>query len=221
MFGQFVAKSPSSSSDQPSSQTSSGAVSEMCGLLAAPGPDGQPGAHVTPGPWRARGSHARRRWPRKKVAFRSLQKWSGNHRRRMGTLREALVQAAGGEEASAADVLAAARGAFTEEERNLLAEEARDAVRAEVAADATWIQWGELGRKLVPLLLKRLGNLGESLLVEAARESASYWFFGLLCVLCVLLRVCAVILSLHSILACCSIAQVLPQAPGLARRAGH
>ena len=46
-------------------------------------------------------------------------------------------------------------------------------------------------------------------------------YFVLLCVLCVLLRVCAVILSLHSILACCSIAQVLPQAPGLARRAGH
>ena len=87
--GRLMASPQSSRENLSSSQSSDGGTSELLHLLARPGsaseeppagpcePVGQPGAHVTPVPWRARGHMAGRRWARKRSNFRSLKKWSG------------------------------------------------------------------------------------------------------------------------------------------------
>ena len=87
-------------------------------------------------------------------------------------MREALLEAAGGPAAQPADVVAAAKAVLIGDEVRVAEEAAKDAVRAEVAADASWLQWSELCRKLVPLVVSKLGDLGEGLVVEAARQSA-------------------------------------------------
>ena len=129
--------------------------------------------HMKPGPRRDRGHVTKRARPAFTRKFLCLKKRTGNLRRRVQTLREALVAAAGGEAATAHNVIGAALAALSVEEQRLATEQAKEKVRAEVAAESDWLKWGELGRKLAPKVLSRFGAAGELLVVDAAKECAS------------------------------------------------
>ena len=126
-----------------------------------------------PGPWRDRGSHALRRGRRARGKFSGLKKKTGGFKRRLRGLRPRVLEAAGGAPASPQDVVAAVKAVLTPEERQLLAEEAKNAVRSEVARESDWLYWSDLGRQLAPLVLKTLGSSGEAVVVQAAKTCAS------------------------------------------------
>ena len=105
-----------------------------------------------------------------------LSRHSGCSFRRVGTLRQALVSAAGGTAVGPEDVVAAALAAMTDDERQVLQDQARDRARKEAMADASWVWWGELGRKLAPKVIEREGPKGVSLVCEAAKEPRAYSF---------------------------------------------
>ena len=128
---------------------------------------------MKPGPRWGRGHVTMRARPAFTRKFLCLKKRTGNLRRRVQTLREALVAAAGGEAATAHNVIGAALAALSVEEQRLATEQAKEKVRAEVAAESDWLKWGELGRKLAPKVLSRFGAAGELLVVDAAKECAS------------------------------------------------
>ena len=113
-----------------------------------------------PGLRRDRGHVAKRIPSGSTRKFLRLKRWSGcrRRRRRVGTLWEALLAAARGGAATPEDVVSAAQAALAAAEAKLARGRVKEEVRSEVAAEANWLWWGELGRKLAPKLLAREGD---------------------------------------------------------------
>ena len=156
-------------------QSSQGSSTEnILELLDRPAPE-PPGTYsrrkgrVTGARGGARGSHTSRVGRPRNASFLALKRRGGHRRRVASSLREA-IDAAAGPGATPADIAGSLQSVLKPEEWEALREKVRAEVRAEEAADATWLQWSQLGRAFGPLLLKTQGGLGECLLVAAGKE---------------------------------------------------